>query len=293
MIQAAFTSHDNQKIICSVWDDVAHPIGIVQIVHGMDEDVYRYNNFARFLNKNGYIVCGDDHRGHGRTAKIEDGTYKHKDVFNDTVLDELEILKYLKTKYRLPVYLFGYGYGGFIARKMLAQTKMYSAGVCVTGRARYSRVALMIAKYVAWAGKCLRGARSDAKLIEAWMPVPGIISGPYKTKYNGHEDVKRQIMQHRHKCFSNGFYYSLFKNMLQSDCNKVNETSLLVISNGDDVAAQKGKLGRNLYNAYKTSDLRKLTLIIYTNVKHDLLFDINWENAQNDILDFFRQNASR
>ena len=53
--------------------------------------------------------------------------------------------------------------------------------------------------------------------------------------------------------------------MLQSDCNKVNETSLLVISNGDDVAAQKGKLGRNLYNAYKTAEVNPpSTKAIYT-----------------------------
>ena len=48
--------------------------GIVQIVHGMCEYMERYTNLAEYLTDKGYIVCGEDHMGHGRTVG-EGGIY--------------------------------------------------------------------------------------------------------------------------------------------------------------------------------------------------------------------------
>ena len=36
--------------------------GIIQIVHGMEEYVGRYEDFAEFMTSNGFIVTGEDHR---------------------------------------------------------------------------------------------------------------------------------------------------------------------------------------------------------------------------------------
>ena len=44
------------------------PRAIVQLSHGMCEYVGRYDDFAGFLVKNGYAVCGNDHLGHGATS---------------------------------------------------------------------------------------------------------------------------------------------------------------------------------------------------------------------------------
>lgn len=43
--------------------------GTVQIAHGMAEHLERYNEFAMFLNKHGYLVIGADHYGHGGSVK--------------------------------------------------------------------------------------------------------------------------------------------------------------------------------------------------------------------------------
>ena len=43
--------------------------GVVQLVHGICEYILRYDHFARFLVSQGYAVTGNDHLGHGKTAK--------------------------------------------------------------------------------------------------------------------------------------------------------------------------------------------------------------------------------
>ena len=41
---------------------------IVQVVHGMEEHIGRYDPFLRFLAQRGFLAFGYDHLGHGRTA---------------------------------------------------------------------------------------------------------------------------------------------------------------------------------------------------------------------------------
>mgnify|MGYP006165578815 CR=1 FL=1 len=47
---------------------VANPKASVQIVHGLGEHARRYDHVAEALNKAGYGVYADDHRGHGVTG---------------------------------------------------------------------------------------------------------------------------------------------------------------------------------------------------------------------------------
>lgn len=42
--------------------------GIVQVVHGMSEHVVRYAHFAKFLVESGFVVCANDHVGHGESV---------------------------------------------------------------------------------------------------------------------------------------------------------------------------------------------------------------------------------
>lgn len=46
----------------------SHIRGIVQISHGMCEYFSRYTAFAKYLCGLGFIVCGNDHIGHGASV---------------------------------------------------------------------------------------------------------------------------------------------------------------------------------------------------------------------------------
>lgn len=54
--------------------------GIIQISHGMCEYIERYEHFADFLTSHGYIVCGNDHLGHGNSVRSNDdlGFFRRK-----------------------------------------------------------------------------------------------------------------------------------------------------------------------------------------------------------------------
>ncbi len=115
MREEIFKASDGKEICLVVWDAVKQPQGVVQIVHGMGEHIRRYDDFAGFLNENGYIVAGDDHRAHGKTALMRDNTITgaekdednlgtdEGDIAPDTVRDEKEITDMLLARYNLPI----------------------------------------------------------------------------------------------------------------------------------------------------------------------------------------------
>ena len=68
--EAYYKSTTGEDLIRAlIWrNDELPPMGIVQISHGLTDHIDRYDRFARFLCENGYVVCGNDHLGHGKEA---------------------------------------------------------------------------------------------------------------------------------------------------------------------------------------------------------------------------------
>lgn len=110
------------KIHACCWMPEGEPKAIVQIVHGIAEFVQRYDDFAGFLNSQGYIVVAEDHMGHGKS--ITDGSirgYFHGGWFSG-VEDTYRLMKDTMEQYpRLPYFLFGHSMGSFMARTIFAK----------------------------------------------------------------------------------------------------------------------------------------------------------------------------
>lgn len=297
MKEIKFTAKDGKKIFCSLWDNVKHPIGVVQLIHGMDEHVRRYERFAIFLNKNGYIVFGDDHRAHGRTAgdvsKIGK-TDGDPDLFASIVSDEIHINKYLKNKYKLPVLIFGHSYGSFITQRVIEEPNLTIAGVCLSGSAKYPLSFILPALIASFIGQTLFGPDAPARFIEYFSPIRG------KTK-NGESKLtrdKKQACLHdkdpeKSRYFSYGFYYSMFKNLLKLSGYVNPNTPVLIISGSKDLVSFNGRFAKKLYHKYKSENLKNLTLIIYPGARHELLMEINYKQVQKDILNFFNSIAHK
>jgi alpha-beta hydrolase superfamily lysophospholipase len=95
------------------------PRAIVQIAHGMQEYLRRYDPLARYLTQHGYAVCGNDHLGHGATSG-EDGIdgYFAEENGAECVLADLFTMSALAQKRwpGVPLVLMGHSMGSFFAR---------------------------------------------------------------------------------------------------------------------------------------------------------------------------------
>lgn len=296
MQQQDFIARDGRRLVCTLWADVKKPVGVVQLIHGMDEHARRYDRFAKFMNRHGFIVFGDDHRAHGLTAKTPRDIGRvgnATDLFMETVSDELEILEYLKHKFKLPVFLFGHSYGSFITQKIMEQTDLCTAGVCLSGSALYPPAMAWMAASIAWIGMKLWGADAPARFIEFFSPIRGTSGGISRLSRDPAQVAAHDADPLRAKYFSYGFYYSFFKNVARLTHRACTSTPLLIISGGHDLVSMNSRLARSLYNAYQSHDMDSLTIIIYPDARHELLMDLGYRDVQRDILAFFTSALRR
>ena len=139
-----FASHDGaSRIHALLWQPDAQsvaPRGIVQIVHGMAEHIDRYEPFARYLVSQGFVVCANDHAGHGKSVHDE-GDLGHLPVEggDDVLIEDVHELRCMtaaRFASTVPYVMFGHSMGSFVTRCYLTRhgEGLAAAVLCGTGQ---------------------------------------------------------------------------------------------------------------------------------------------------------------
>ena len=113
--------------------------GIVQIVHGMEEHIDRYDEFARFLARNGFVVGAHDHVGHGKSVlDARDLGHITLDQGDAVLVNDVDrVRRALFEQFSdLPYFIFGHSMGSFVTRAYLARhgEDVAAAVICGTGQ---------------------------------------------------------------------------------------------------------------------------------------------------------------
>ncbi|MBO5395868.1 MAG: alpha/beta hydrolase [Clostridia bacterium] len=146
--EAYFSSSNGvNKIRTLIWqDDEKTPVGVVQIAHGVAEHIGRYDDFARFLAACGFVVCGNDHLGHGKSIESEtDLGYVYEGDHANMVRDMNTLHNIMSKRYPdVPYIMFGHSMGSFLARIYAAAfgERLSGAVFCGTGQLPPAMLAL-------------------------------------------------------------------------------------------------------------------------------------------------------
>ena len=160
-------SFDGLELKGYIFDDVAKPVGVVQIIHGMQEYADRYFETIKEFNKKGYIVFISDLRGHGRTAKSIDTLGQDEDIFKNTVEDQLIISQTLKKEFPdIPLIVFGHSFGSFITQKLM-QISDLSKKYVLCGTTDCNNIEFVFGRIVAFFTEKKNGKHGKAPLIES------------------------------------------------------------------------------------------------------------------------------
>jgi len=129
------TSTDGLRIACARWSNRKPPRGLLQIVHGMGEHIGRYQTFIEELVHAGLVVYGNDHRGHGRTARSrgELGDFG-PGGFDLMVKDMVRLsLRAKDENPNQPLILLGHGMGSFAAQQYVLKHSDLIDGLVLSG----------------------------------------------------------------------------------------------------------------------------------------------------------------
>jgi alpha-beta hydrolase superfamily lysophospholipase len=135
-----FPSYNGRDTVKAwVYIPIRKPRGIVQVVHGLGEHSRRYLHLILKLNEAGFVVCADDHVGHGKTAADSNtwGDYGSKGYLTTTE-DEKALHDLTAQSYPgLPYIMFGHSWGSMIARNFAARYGSLLKGLAICGTCGY------------------------------------------------------------------------------------------------------------------------------------------------------------
>ena len=277
------------------------PEGVVVIATGMEEASYRYDDFAKFLNKNGFNVYCIDHYGQGESVVDESQLgIVPRSFFSKCVrvLDDVAKKYAIKDK---PLIIFGHSMGSFMVQDFIQRyNKRPTKAVIMGTNGPNAKVLFSMGYPLARLVAKLRGENRKAKFL-AGMAV-GAYSKSVKDRktpldwlsYN-EENVQKYIADP--KCgygSSNGFYRELLKGNhrlhKKKFLEKINkELPILVIAGKDDPVGAYGKGPTALVNLYHKLGVKNAELKLYDHMRHEILNEDDKLKVYNDILEFLKK----
>ncbi|QVK18118.1 lysophospholipase [Mycoplasmatota bacterium] len=270
--------------------------GIVLCIHGMCEHSNRYEDFALFLNKNGYSVYTYDHRGHGQSILMnENKGYLGIDGFNKMVYDMNVVVSYIKEKYpNEKIYLLGHSMGSFVTQRYI-QLYDKADGVVLSG-SNYGTKSLKAGRLMSKLACIFKGERKEAKFLEKLSFgsfnkhfVPNRTAYDWLSRDEKMVDLYVSDENCGYTCTSR-FYYDFFGGLLQlsktKNMEKINpQLPILIVSGDQDPVGNYGEGIKALYRVLR-NHLSRVEFKLYSGARHEILNETNKNEVYHDILNW-------
>ncbi|MBQ8374736.1 MAG: alpha/beta hydrolase [Clostridia bacterium] len=271
--------------------------GVVQLSHGMCEYIDRYEQLMRVLTENGYIVAGNDHRGHGNSVKTQDDLgYFYEKTGKAIVSDLVTVTKYLKNRFpALPVCLFGHSMGSMAARCYLQEndTLVDKAVICGSpSKNPLAGVAIFLADTIA----LFKGERHRSKLLADLAVGNGDKRFPNDGKNAWLSKNKESIEKYNadpwcnYVFTCNGFrnLFCLLKNTYTQKLYRVQNPALPIyfIAGADDPVIVSKEKWEEAKSFMTSLGYQKVSGVLYEGLRHEVFNELDSEAVYADLLDF-------
>lgn len=296
-----FLSKDGKTKIHGVrWmpeDGVVH--GVIQLVHGMQEYIGRYEEFANFLTGHSFLVVGHDHLGHGESVRDQGhlGYFCKSKPSDVLVADMHQVTAITKRSYPgLPYFIFGHSMGSYLLRKYLTvySDDVDGAIICGTGSVPdascYAGMAVcaFIAGFRGWHYRSSLVQKAAFGKSYAKFCMDGSVpENSWLCK-----DVARVKKYYSDPLCTFDFtlngYWGLFSTVAYDNQEKYvkqvrPDLPLFLISGSEDPVGDGGIGVKRVYQQYKKAGLSDVTMKLYEGDRHELVNELDRENVYADI----------
>ncbi|MEG1983714.1 MAG: alpha/beta hydrolase [Oscillospiraceae bacterium] len=299
--EGSYNSCDTKHtVVYSNWfDGDKKPKAILQLCHGMAEYIDRYDDFARFMASDGYIVYGNDHLGHGRSVSSNDelGYFAKKDGYR-LLVEDVHLMTEIARKENptLPLILLGHSMGSMVVRLYADSYSKDIDGLIImgtSGKNPLGGVGIAIVNII----KLFKGENHRSKLID------NIGFGTYTKNYEDvqtpldwlskdRESVKRYIEDE--KCgflFTLAGYNDLF-HLLGTISKKEwadgirKDLPIFIVSGKEDPVGNYGRGVSEVRDVLRAKGIENVSMKLYDNLRHEILNEPEKQQVYDDILNW-------
>ena len=299
--QRNYLSADKRtQIHAYIWRPEGAPLrGIIQISHGMCEYMMRYDAWARRFCEIGFVVCGNDHLGHGQNAEnaAELGFIPQTIGAHCLVEDLHTMSELIKAEYpELPLVLYGHSMGSFVLRAYLSRYGEALSAALISGTAGAGQptgVARQLARTIAAA----KGDHHRSKLLTS------LAFGAYNKRFGDEQDGRswltrdkavRDAYKNDTLCrfkFTAAGYEALFTLLSTVSSKKwpltVPKSLPMLLFAGDmDPVGNYGKGVRQIYDRLVAAGCERVAIKLYAGGRHEMHNELNRDEVFADLAAF-------
>lgn len=296
-----FDSRDGVTSLYAVrYAPLGTPRAVIQIVHGMQEHIGRYDAFARYLCDLGYVVTGEDHLGHGRSVPAG-GTYGYfcpQDPATVVVRDVHRLKKMTQQAYpEVPYFILGHSMGSFILRNYIERYGTGIDGAIVVGTGYQSPLALAIGKFVVAFLTARHGDKSVSPFIERvgfGSYLKRIESPASASDWISRDPTVVSAFNRDEMCgrpFTLNGYGTLFTLISRAQKHSLiyripEKLPMIILSGEEDPVGHYGRDPRKVFDMYDRGGVGDLELKMYDLDRHEILNEPDRETVWKDIADW-------
>ena len=276
-----FTSDDGLPIACVKWSGAHDVRGVVQIAHGLGEHIGRYAELAEMLVKAEFVVYGNDHRGHGLTAKPSGSFGDFGPGGFNQLVEDMSVLRTLaKEKYPgKPYFLLGHSMGSFAAQQFILDHSHSISGLVLSGSGTLDGLARL--------AQTAPAGEDPLKLMNAPFE-------PARTPFDwlSRDEAEVDAFVNDPLCFpsltarSMESFVEAFPRLADpKELRKVREgLPVYVFSGSDDPVGQKLEGVRALLDRYRGAGLASIEHDFYPGGRHEMLHELNRRDVITNLL---------
>ena len=284
------------RMHCALWEPESAPRAVVQIIHGIAEHIGRYDHFARFLTQRGFVVCADDHMGHGLSVEAG-GIYGYfSGGWLSAVADERTLYEEMKRRYpALPYLMLGHSMGSFLLRTYLYTYPDAVDKAVISGTGWEDPMKVRMGKLVCKLEEARIGEKNTSALVtklmfgsynrafgpvtspNAWICSDDAVVAAYDADplcgFDATVGLARDLLT------------GVGMNEQQENLDKMNkQLPIMFISGCKDPVGGMAKGVLKCIDAFKRSGMKDITIKLYPEGRHEMLNERNKDEVYQDVL---------
>ena len=276
-----FTSADDLSIACVKWSGQHDVRGVVQIAHGLGEHIGRYAELAEILVRGEFVVYGNDHRGHGLTAKPS-GSFGEFGLggFDQLVDDMVSLRVIAKNEHPgKPYILLGHSMGSVAAQQFILDHSHSIDGLALSGSGALDCLARL--------AQSIPAGEDPMKLMNASFE-------PARTPFDwlSRDNAQVDAFINDPLCFpllnpsSMQSFVDAFPRLADPrELRRVRENlPIYIFSGSDDPVGQRLKGVRVLLDRYHSAGIESLVHDFYSGGRHEMLHELNRREVITNLL---------
>ena len=282
------------------WDKVQSPLGVVQIIQGVNENGERYDYLGQALNKAGYIAYTHDAYGQGLSRNKKDTTVVFgKNGYQDLVSGVYAIRKRILVENRgLPIYAIGHSLGGALLRYVLIEDIVEYDKVVLSGSGLTVNKALswgiLLAEFLQFLGPSKPSKYFDKQFRKRQYSLAKFVEMEHFIECLNRDEIQNEIDKTDPYLFipmSISAYLEIMRLLQFVNHEKYKKHTnpsvrILLLSGTHDPTTDFGEDTKKLKDFFYRMGIYSV-LKEYPEARHDLFNELNRKEIFQDIIDFF------